>query len=359
MISGPPTSITDVYPCYSQRLLRVLLADYEKLISEYLNRTNRGHYRLSEMFEFEPLEFVILPEDVIISGSLFFKGCNYAKRDAHPIQDASGQIPLDELYKIPHPAFAGSKREPFSFFDNYVKPIIKGRWEPYKCVIFLAADLRCLKPILENRGIKVVMMRHSSLAHSPGAMWRYLAFNFQCRAVYFADTDREFEIRRVNHLLKLLEQEPKTALARPLQSTGSGGQMALILGNNFMAKPASVDFDAAESMLGYIVLNILAEDRPTNFVYENRHDRKPAIPRVLEQEYEGPMPSERVPLKCFPYYCFDEQWLKEVVYYHFSNGRIATQVQRHDPNDLIQSLDLSYQQENGNHLVWPAELKQV
>lgn len=348
-----PASITDVYPCYSQKLLRVVLDDYETAVTEYLERTNRKHYQFSDMFEHDALEFQIQPDDVVISGSLFFKGCTYAKRDAHPIHDVTGQIPLDELYKIAHPAFLGSKRESHSFFDNYVKPIVDGKWEPHKCVIFLAADLRCLKPILENRGIKVVMMRHASLAHNPGAMWRYLAFNFSCRAVYFVDTDREFEIKRVGHLLKMLDQEPKTALARPLQSTGSGGQMALILGNNFMVKPARVDFDAAESMLGYIALNIMTEDRPTNFVHEHLHGRKHSIPRLLEPGYGGPIPSERVPLKCFPYYCFDEQWLKEVVYYHFSNGRIATQIQRYDPNDLLQNLDLKHQEKNGNHLIWP------
>lgn len=346
-------TITDIYPRYSQQLLRTVLADYEETAAAHLRRTGREHYQLGDMFAHEPLEFEVRPEDLVVSGSLFFKACTFARRDAHPVRDATGQIPLEDLHRVPHPAFAGSRREVSSFFDNYVRPLLEARCKPCKCVIFLASDLRCLKPVLEGHGIHVVMMRHSSLAHNPGAMWRYLGFNFNCRAVYFTDTDREFSLARLERLLTLLEQHPRTALARPLQTTGGGGQMALILGNNFMVKPSRVDFDAVQSMLGYIVLNVLTEDRLTVFSHEPSHGRSAPISRLREAGYAGPRPEERVPLKCFPYYCFDEQWLKEVVYYHFSNGRMATQVQHQNPEDLIQSLDLLHQQENGNQLVWP------
>jgi hypothetical protein len=351
MNNSAAIKISDVYPRYSIQMLRIFLQDYGADVTAYLDSTNRAHYDFPNMFAHEPLNFVICPEDIIISASLFFKGCSFNKRNEHPLRDSSGQIPMSELEKVSHPVFQGTNRETKSFMDNYVWPLLRGERELYKTVVFLASDLMCLKPILIEYGINVIVMKHPSFAQSPGVMWRFLAFNFKCRAVYIADSDRKFEVGRVNRLMKLLEENPQVAISRPLQSTGPGGQMALILGNDFMVNPLHVDFDVAENMLGYIALNIFSEDRPVNFAHENLHGRKYFTPRSPNPEYCGPNPGERVPFKCFPYYGFDESWLKEVIYYHFSNGRIATHMQRHDSSDLIQSLDLQYQRENGNRLI--------
>lgn len=353
MSNFSPTKIRDVYPRYSMRMLRTFLEDYKDDVTAYLHSTNRAHYLFPDMFVHEPINFVIYPKDVVISASLFFKGCSFNKRNDNPLRDSTGQIPMSELEKVCHPIFHGTNRETKSFMDNYVWPLVRGERKHCKCVVFLASDLLCLKPILADHGINVIVMKHPSVAQSPGVMWRFLAFNFKCRAIYIADSDRVFEIGRVNRLLKILEENPQVALSRPLQSTGPGGQMALILGNDFMVNPLHVDFDAAENMLGYIALNILSEDRPVNFTHENLHGRKYFTPRTSSPEFYGPNPGERVPFKCFPYYGFDESWLKEVIYYHFSNGRIATYMQRHDSADLIQRLDLQYQEENGNILIWP------
>ncbi len=353
MNSTIPSSIADVYPRYSYRLLKAVLDDYEERTTAYLLRSGRSHYAIGEMFAHEPIDFRIAPDDVIISASLFFKGASYSKRHIRPATDTAGQIPLEELHAVPHPAFAQSKRETRSFFDNYVRPFLDAECGDYRRVVFLAADMRCLRATLAERGIQVVQMRHPSIAHNPGAMWRYLAFNFPCHAVYFADTDREFDLRRVHKLVGLLEKNSRAALSRPLQWTGNSGQMALILGNNFAIKPSHVNFSAEHSMLGYIILNLLTDDRPTVFSNENRHNRHGALQRSHEAGYEGPRPDERFPAKCFPYYGFDEQWLKEVVYYHFSDGRTVTQVQHRKNDDLLQTLDLLFQEEHGNELVWP------
>jgi hypothetical protein len=355
MNAGAPGAITEVYPRYSQRLLRVLLADYEEAMIEYLGKSNRRGYKLNEMFEHEPITFVINPDDVFISGSLFFKGASFAKRNAHPAHDSSGQIPLSEVHRVPHPAFASSTRENRSFFDNYVKPLIESKWEGYQVVIFLACDLLCLHDILQDHGIHVVMMKHTSIAHNPGAMWRFLALNFNCQAVYCTDTDSPVQLSRLERFSDILQQDPKTALVRQLQATGKGPnmEMSLILAGSFMAKPSLVDFNMAESLLGYVILNLLTEDRPATFVHENRHGRPYFMPRFDDVDYCGPKPSEKVIRKCFPYYGFDEQWLKEVAYFHFSNGRMATLVQGRNEADLWQSLDILYQEENGNRLIWP------
>lgn len=356
MTPPPPRRITDVYPAYSQELLKVILKDYQEAVVDYLNRTERGHYRFPKMFDFEPGGWSIQQDDIVISCSLFFKPASFAKRNCHPEVNGDGQIPLEQLHQVPHPTFAGTRREHRSFFETFVKCLTEAQWQGCKCVVFLAADLRCLKPVLEKNSIRVAMMRHTSVAMCPGAMWRFMAFNLPCRAVYVQDTDRPFAFQRMEALLTLLEDHPNAALVRPLQRTGSGGEMPLILGNNFMVRPAFVDFDSPKSMLGYIALNILTEDRLTPFTHETWQGRRPRASRLLQPDYSGPMPSERLPAKCFPYYGFDERWLKEVVYPHFSHrGRILTMVQHHDPADLYQNLDLCYQDEHRNAIVWPGD----
>lgn len=350
----PPRSITDVYPAYSQSLLRVMQEDYLDAVVNYLNCTQRAHYRFPEMFSSEPTELDIHSDDIVISCSLFFKPTTFARREVQPEVDSDGQIPIEELHRIHHSCFGGPRREGHSFFQNFVQCLTKAKWKGCKCVVYLASDLRCLKPILEQNEIRVVMMRHTSVAMCPGAMWRFMAFNFPCRAVYVQDTDRAFNFQRVKILLELLDSHPKAALARPLQWTGNGGEMSLILGNHFLVRPALVNLNAIESMTGYIALNILTEDRLTTFAHEPWLGRHPSPSRLSEPGYSGPKPSERLPAKCFPYYGFDERWLKEVIYPHLSlQGRIVTQVRHYDPEDLYQSLDLQYQEEHGNALVWP------
>lgn len=346
-----PATIEEVYPRYSHHLLTALAQDYHDQLDGFLARTNRHGWRLGEMFLHERPALEFGPEDVVVSCSLFFKSANFARRECHPQRDESGQILPSEIYKKPHPVFAGTPREPKSFFECYVKPLLEGAWSSCKVVVFLASDLLCLQGILQGSGIHVVVMRHAGIAHNPGAMWRYLALNFPCRAIYFADTDRKVEKRRVHCLLDILDAHPHISLVRPLQNTGGLGQLALILGNDFLVRASHVDFDAAKSMLGYLVLNILTEDRPASFVHENRHDRPYFTPRLDEPGYVGSRPTERVPRKCFPYYGFDEQWLKETVYYHFSNGRMATLMHNRRPDDHLQNLDVKHQEARGNLLL--------
>jgi len=354
MTPPPPRRITDVYPSYSQNLLNVILEDYGEAVDEYLRLTGRAHYRFLEMFDHEPIDWVLDPEDVVVSCSLFFKPTTFPRRKDLPAVDDGGQIPLEELHRVPHPAFGGPRRDGRSFYENFVQCLVEAKWQGCRCVVFLASDLRCVKPILEGNDIRVVMMRHPSVGMGPGGMWRFMAFQFLCRAVYVQDTDRPFNFPRVKGLLGLLDAHPQCALARPLQWTGGGGEMSLILGNHFVVRPEQVDFDPVKSMMGYIALNLLTEDRLTTFTHESWQGRKAHQTRLLDQDYDGPKPAERLPGKCFPYYGFDERWLKEVVYPHFSLlGKVVTQISQHNADDLYQALDLAFQEEHGNVLQWP------
>jgi hypothetical protein len=74
------------------------------------------------------------------------------------------------------------------------------------------------------------------------------------------------------------------------------------------------------------------------------------------REHIGPHPHERAVHKNYPYYPFDEQWLREFVYYHLSDGRMATLLRNNErKDDIIQRLDLEHQREHGNLVLSPTE----
>lgn len=301
-------TILDIYPRYSKNLLAAFRDDYLEEAERYLASTGRGDYRLSSMFDIIEKPTIDLRETNVVAASLFFKPSNYASRDCVLIRDSDEQIPLAELHKPCHSLFVGTRREGRSFFDSYVRLILESDYGQWKPVVFLASDLLCLKELLEGRGIAVFVMEHASISHNPGAMWRYLAFNLDCRSVYLQDTDRIFNINRSGLLLAMLDYRDDIALVRKLQRTRPKGQMALILGNDFVVRPDLIDLDVETSMLGYIVMNVLHEDRLTNFVFEPSHSRDPSMVGLLsnriQRGHPGPRPVERVPLKCFPYYGF-------------------------------------------------------
>jgi len=76
----------------------------------------------------------------------------------------------------------------------------------------------------------------------------------------------------------------------------------------------------------------------------------------LAREDFGPLPYEGVAKKNYPYYCFDEQWLKEFVYYHLREGKMITLLEDLEKKeDLFQQVDLEYQRQMGNVLLTPED----
>ena len=240
--------------------------------------------------------------------------------------------------------------------ENFVNKILASSFGDWIPLVYLAEDLSVLEPMLREKGWVVVKMGHSSNGCCPGSMWRYLSFNLDCRFAYIQDTDRSFLPNMAERFIPPMNENPSAALARPLQWSSPAGEMSTILGNDFMVRPASVDFDVARMMLGYTVLNILHEDRINNFAHEplrSRDDcRVEPLSKRRQRDFFGPHPHERVPHKCYPFYGFDEAWLREFLYYHFSDGRMITFLQnRENPEDVSQRLDLEHQRARGNRLI--------
>ncbi len=354
-----PACIQHVYPEYSANLLKVMYDDYLGAAVEYLDNSGRKHYSLQNSFLAEPLSKAQI--DRIRNGkvccmSLFFKPTNINKHLILPLTDEAGQITENEIYKINHPIFENSYRYSTSFFENYVEKVLASDFGDWIPLVYLASDLESLAPLMESKGWIVIRMKHNSVAHSPGAMWRYLGLNLPCRYCYFQDTDRPFYLKRADFLAGLLGQFKSATLVRALQTSAKNGEMALILGNDFAVRPGNMDFDAAKMMLGYLTLNILHEDRVNNFAHETdrgrNHKSITSISQRMEREHFGPLPHERVHHKCFPYYCFDEQWLKEFIYYQFKNGAMITVFNEQiNESDKIQKLDLEFQRKAHNPVI--------
>lgn len=355
-LAAAPNSIQDIYPEYSARLLDVMAGDYLEIAEAHLQRTGRAHYALRHAFAAEPL--TAAQRERIKGGkvccmSLFFKPTAHGRHQNLPATDGAGRILEEELTRAPHPAFVNTKRQARSFLANYLEPVLSSNFGDWIPLVYLAQDLAMLAPLLESHGWVVVRMRHSSVFHSPGAMWRYLGFNLDCRACYFQDTDRRFLVRRANKLVEWLKEHDNTTLVRPLQHSSLNDEVALILGNDFAVNPANVPFDAQRMMMGYLVLNILHEDRIANFCHEPLRgcdETRVAFrqERALRGHF-GPLPHERTPHRCFPYYCFDEQWLKEFVYYQMKDGAMMTfGAVRTREGDVTQKLDLEHQKKVGN-----------
>jgi hypothetical protein len=354
-----PKTIKEIYPRYSQRLLDVMVDEYLDETVRYLENTDRAHYDLTNTLATLPLSSEArarIKGQKIISMSLYFKAANFAHRKNHPIVGGFDQIPMSELERTRHPMWEGTNRYEHTFLENYLNKVIDADFGDWVPVVYLSKDLSVLEPILKSRGWVVINVQHSGLAECPGAMWRYLSFNLDCRCCYIQDTDRAFEPKRPEHLLRLIERFENAALIRPLQWSSPNAEMSLILGNDFLVRPAKINFDVTRMVLGYIVLNVLHEDRINNFVHErarNRDDTK-IIPlsKRLTREHIGPHPHERAANKNYPYYAFDEQWLKEFVYYHLSDGRIITLLRNSvKSDDICQRLDLEYQRQMGDILL--------
>lgn len=359
MMTAAVNRIQDAYAGYSQRLLDVMLDDYLDEAVAYLDRTGRANYNLAQSFVMRPMD----PSDCerirdrkVVCMSLYFKGATFPRRKDHPRRDESGQIPMAELTRVHHPSWEGTPRFEKTFMENFANKILTSNFGDWIPLVYLAEDLGVLEPVLREKGWVVVRMGHSSNGCCPGSMWRFLSFNLDCRFAYIQDTDRNFSLNMAERFIPPMNANPSAALARPLQWSSPAGEMTIILGNDFLVRPASIDFDAARMMLGYTVLNILHEDRINNFTHEPlrlRDDcRVEPLSKRRQREHFGPHPHERMPNKCYPFYGFDEAWLREFVYYHLSDGRMITFLQkRENPDDVIQRLDLEHQRARGNRLI--------
>jgi len=120
----------------------------------------------------------------VIATSLFWKNVDVGDPD----------LPTPTLHLLQNAKQLGlSKR--FDPWKHYVLPLVRGarklaQQRPEATVrVYLARDLDFLIPMLQE-DCEVHLMRHSSLKHNPGAMWRFLAMEDAFDGLTVIDADR-------------------------------------------------------------------------------------------------------------------------------------------------------------------------
>ena len=352
--------IESIYPRYSKEFLEIILNEFFEDVDDHLNRTGRESWDLSSMFEIESRPDFDFSDKSVIASSLFFKDNSIGGQRV--ACDEDGKITHDEMNKSHDIYAARTDRINKSFMENYVNGMLDWDVGDNEHVIYLANDLELLKPIFEEHGRHVFLMKHNSIKHCPGAMWRYLAMNLDCKSVYFADTSETVKIHVLNKNKEALDKYPNCNLVRSLPITHNTPNPLLknyptIPGDQFSVRPSGIHFSARDTMLGYVILNIMCERSVTNFSFEPIHDRVGMAPasfsKMEERKNFNPYPIERVQFKAFPHYAFDEMWLKEFLYHEFKDGSMATIMTNFSEDDYIQSLDIRRQRDVGNILVEP------
>ena len=124
----------------------------------------------------------------VVSTSLFWKN---AREDSPPLPEPTRELMVN--------AAEEGLAERFAPWQHYIEPVLQAAemlsmTNPEAVFrVYLAADLAFLVPELTDAGCEIALMRHSSLAHNPGAMWRYLALE-ERKLVTVIDADRALEL---------------------------------------------------------------------------------------------------------------------------------------------------------------------
>lgn len=141
----------------------------------------------SQLEEWYAVEQIVNAQDKghVLAMSLFWKP-SISSEIAYP-------VPTREILKDPSALGLELRFEPW---PHYVQPILEQtpkilhKFPDVSVRVYLANDLDFLIEDLVEAGCEVFLMRHSSIAHSPGVVWRVLALEEKGRLVTIIDSDR-------------------------------------------------------------------------------------------------------------------------------------------------------------------------
>jgi hypothetical protein len=125
----------------------------------------------------------------IVAASLFWKNINAA--------DEELPTPTLDLLKNAKELGLVKRYDPW---EHYIVPLLEGVAElsiarpDVSFRVYLAADLDFLVDDLVAVGCEVYLMKHNSIRHSPGGLWRYLAMEEEGKLVTITDSDRAGEV---------------------------------------------------------------------------------------------------------------------------------------------------------------------
>jgi hypothetical protein len=216
----------------------------------------------------------------------------------------------------------------FSPWQHYVEPLLTGaerirQTKPHVVVVvWLAADLRFLIPALIAVGCEVRLMKSSSLRHSPGAMWRFLALE-DARLVTVVDSDdadkADIHLARTEQLPNLEQSSWKSPNGVDEEINGAG---------YFIYKPIIASgFGSRIPQPARLLLDA--------FIW---HSLKGTFPLTVCYPKRGVTPIFGA---FWPGYCFDEWFLACAVYPRLAVLGLIT-YHGHEPRGYAFTLDVEY-----------------
>lgn len=166
-------SWSEVFPILSDEHVDA----FEAGVSEVESGVLEGYFSVTRVINARP------EAKHVVSTSLFWKN----------IRTDMPEIKIRSRKQFMKP---GKKLLRFDPWSYYTVPLLQGAYwiskkRPEAVLrVYLAADLEFLIPDLEAAGIEIYLMESNSIAHNPGALWRFLAFAEPDKLVTVLDAER-------------------------------------------------------------------------------------------------------------------------------------------------------------------------
>lgn len=331
--------ITQAYPPVAVDLL--VSPEWQRRFAEY--------FLESREFSADPFEFDICiarSQRRCISVSLFRR---------HPDNRVPDEFPVDET------AWRTKYWEGLCALTRDL-----AAWPDWKLRIYVERSLAELVSLEfgEHPQVEVYRMRTDSVGASPGTLWRFLAL-----------ADRSLELTLVTDIDESLADKTEGVRAFELDRRSAVGRRGsfdmdsrylvasdrsivknypVLLASQVLSRPGMVDFDMAAALRGFMAFR--------------RHAAGTARPWAYSDDERLGAYNEAVDAHRFGWgshwymYCFDERFLKHVVYYHFANkGELLTWSRTLTPTHLNPEgvWDLEYARARGNAAVDAANVSEL
>ena len=206
--------------------------------------------------------------------------------------------------------------------------------------------------------VELYRMRVNSIGANPGSLWRFLALDDRSLDLVL-ETDVDEALTPKLDLIRTFEMDSRAAVGRiggfvsdrqyriaPGESAAKN--YATMIGSCVMSRPQSFDFDIADAMRGFMAYRRHMSESERPWAYSDTDQ-----PSVYNQPIGGHIHGWG---SHWYMYCFDERFLKHVLYYHFAErSQLHTWASSVHPFHLDPegASDLAFTRSRGNVSVWP------
>ncbi|MES2476507.1 MAG: hypothetical protein V4640_12060 [Verrucomicrobiota bacterium] len=302
-----------------------MVDDYENLATPEEKAELEEWYGVKEIFNAQDKRH-------LVSFSLFWKPSSASKKvyptPTREILQTAGELGLDLRF------------EPWPHYIQPVldaMPVLMEKYDDVTVRVYLAADLDFLVEDFVNVGCEVYLMRHPSLAHAPGVVWRVLAFAEKDRLVTMVDSDR------LNEVIADIER------TREMDRAGLKSWRV----------PVMIDTDGAGKVVykSFIGCQIGAEGGwPMERLLHafTWHSRRGSLPTLVDVPGCGVMPINH---GYWPDFGFEEWFLTVVMYPRMAGAGMLTFVPTGASSSLL-LLDIEYAtwaNPNSQLVIFPTE----